>query len=75
MNRSLKYIIPLATGILTLASPTCEEEVSPGLKRQERLEELQLVAEDFRSESLTRRNLDAFEYRAVEKLRESIHIF
>ncbi|MFC2115154.1 hypothetical protein ACFLTU_01670 [Bacteroidota bacterium] len=68
MNRNLKNIILLASGLLTMASPTCEEEVSPKQRKQERLEQLQAVAGDLRSESLTRRNLDAFEYRAVEKL-------
>ena len=68
MNRKLKNKLLLASGLLTLASPTCEEEVSPEHRRQEHLEHLQAVAWDLRSESLTRRNLDAFEYRAVEKL-------
>jgi hypothetical protein len=68
MNRELKYISMLFAGLLTLASPTCEEEVATEQKKQERLEHLQAVAWDLRSESLTRRNLDAFEFRAVEKL-------
>ncbi len=68
MNRSLKYIILLAAGLLTLASPTCENEVSSEYRRQERFEALQSVSEDFRSESLTRKNLEAFEFKAVEKL-------
>jgi hypothetical protein len=68
MNRKLKYPVLLTVCMLTLASPTCEDEVSPDGIRQAEREALQAVADDFRSESLTARNLDAFEYRAVEKL-------
>ena len=68
MNKILKYIILLTAGLLTLASPTCEEEVSPEQRRKKQLERLQTVAWDLRSESLTSKNLEAFEFKAVEKL-------
>jgi hypothetical protein len=56
--------------MLTLASPTCEDNVSTDNRLQVDREALQVITEDLTSESLTRRNLDAFEYRAVEKLRD-----
>ena len=68
MKKGLKYLMLLAACLLILASPTCEEEVSPEQRRQNRIEELQGVAEDLRSEALTRNNIEAFEFKAVEKL-------
>ena len=68
MNKSIKYLILLMASMLTLASPTCEDEVSSDNKVQLEQEALQAITEDFRTESLTKRNLDAFEYRALEKL-------
>ena len=51
-----------------LSSPTCVENGSPGDKLAVNRETLQVIAEDFTAESLTRRNLNAFEHKAVEKL-------
>ena len=67
MNRKLTYILLSMAGLLTLASPTCEE-VSPERRIEDRLEALQLVREDLVAPALTRRNLEAFESRAMEKL-------
>jgi hypothetical protein len=68
MNRSLRYIIMLAVCMLTLASPTCVDDVSFDKKVQLEREQLQAVSEDFSTGSLTKRNLIAFEHRAAEKL-------
>jgi hypothetical protein len=68
MNRRIKYLILLAVCILTMAAPTCEEENPSREARQLEREKLQAVSEDFSSGSLSDRNLQAFEYRAVEKL-------
>jgi hypothetical protein len=68
MNRTLKYLVILSGGMLTLASPTCEDEVSSDKEMQLKREALQAVAEDFRTESLTSKNLEAFESRAKEEL-------
>jgi hypothetical protein len=70
MNRTLKYLLILSGGMLTLASPTCEDEVSSDKEMQLKREALQAVAEDFRTESLRTRNLEAFESRAKKKLME-----
>ena len=70
MNKKLSFILLSAAGFLTLASPTCEEEISPERRIEERLENLRSVNEDLVAPALTRRNLEAFESRAVEKLED-----
>ena len=68
MNRNLKYLLLITGALLTLAAPTCEDEVPSGSKYEAEREKLQAVTADFSKESLTARNLEAFEYRASEKL-------
>ncbi len=68
MIRNLRYTIPVIWCMLTLASPTCEDDVSSGNKLPVDREALEIITEDLTAESLTRRNLDVFESRAVEKL-------
>jgi len=70
MNKNLSFILLSAAGFLTLASPTCVEEISPEQRIEERLETLRSVNEDLVAPALTRRNLEAFESRAVEKLED-----
>ena len=70
MNKKLSIILLSAAGFLTLASPGCEEEVSSERRTEEKLETLWLVNEDLVAPALTRRNLEAFESRAVEKLED-----
>jgi len=70
MNKKLSFVLLSAAGFLTLASPTCEEEISPERRIEKRLETLRLVNEDLVAPALTRRNLEAFESRAVEKLED-----
>lgn len=68
MNKSIQYLALLALCMLILAAPTCEEDDSSRKTEQLEREKLQAVTEDFSSGSLTSRNLQAFEYRAAEKL-------
>lgn len=70
MNKKLSFILLSAAGFLTLASPTCEEAISPERRAEERLETLRLVNEDLVAPALTRRNLEAFESRAMGKLED-----
>ena len=68
MNRLLKYSILLAVCFLVMAAPTCEDEISQADTRMNRIERLEMVSNDFTSESLSSRNLEVFEFKAVEKL-------
>ena len=70
MNKKLSYLLLSMAGILTLASPTCEGEKSSERGAGEKLESLQSAREDLVTPVLTRRNLGAFESRAVEKLED-----
>ena len=53
---------------MVMAAPTCEDEISQADTRINRLERLEMVSDDFTSESLSARNLEAFEFKAIEKL-------
>lgn len=70
MNKKLRYLLLSMAGVLTLASPTCEEGISPERRTEEKLETLQSAREDLVTPVLTRKNLGAFESRAVEKLED-----
>ena len=68
MNSMLKYGSLLAAVFLILGAPTCESEVEPVDARRDHIYRLEAVSEVFASESLSEDNLEAFEFRAVEKL-------
>jgi hypothetical protein len=68
MNRLIKYIILLTSCFWIVAAPTCENETSQVDARRDHLVRLEAVSEVFASESLSDDNLEAFEFRAVEKL-------
>jgi hypothetical protein len=68
MNRLLKHIILIAVCFTVMAAPTCESESSHADNRQSRIYRLEAVSEEFIAESLSDRNLEAFEFKAVEKL-------
>ena len=68
MNRLLKYNILLAICFWLVSAPTCEDEISPVDARMDHLVRLETVSEVFASESLSDNNLEAFEFKAVEKL-------
>ena len=68
MNRSLRHLALLTGCVLSLSSPTCEDDVSSRREVQLEREALQAATEDFRSALLTNRNLEAFEFKAIEKL-------
>ena len=53
---------------MVMAAPTCEDEISPVDTRRNQLDRLEAVSDDFTSESLSGKNLEAFEFKAVEKL-------
>lgn len=68
MNRLIKYPILLTVCFWIVAAPTCENGVSPVDARRDHLVKLDAVSDVFTSESLSEDNLEAFEYKAVEKL-------
>jgi hypothetical protein len=68
MNKMLKYSILITLCFWVVAAPTCEDEISPVDARMDHLERLETVSEVFASESLSDDNLEAFEFKAVEKL-------
>ncbi len=68
MNRLLKHIIPMAVCFTVMAAPTCENERSKADYRQGRIYRLEEISDELTAESLSGRNLEAFEFRAVEKL-------
>ena len=68
MNRLLKYSILLAVCFLVMAAPTCEDEISTVDARSDHIFRLESVSDDFTSESLSAENLEAFEFKAIEKL-------
>jgi hypothetical protein len=51
-----------------MAAPTCESETSQVDYRQSKIYRLEAVSEEFTAGSLSDRNLEAFEFKAVEKL-------
>jgi hypothetical protein len=53
---------------LVMAAPTCESEPSPSDYRQSRIYRLEAASDELMAESLSERNLEAFEFRAVQKL-------
>ena len=64
----LKYSILLTVCFWVVAAPTCEDEISQVDARMDHLVRLETVSEVFASESLSDDNLEAFEFKAVEKL-------
>ena len=68
MNRLLKYSILLTVCFLVMAAPTCEDEISQADTRSNHLERLEMVSDDFTSEALLDKHLEAFELKAIEKL-------
>jgi hypothetical protein len=68
MNKMLKYSILTILCFWVVAAPTCEDEISPVDARMDHLARLETVSEAFTSESLSDDNLEAFEFKAVEKL-------
>jgi len=68
MNKKLKYSILVTLCFWVVAAPTCEDEISPLDARMDHLVRLETVSEVFASESLSEDNLEAFEFKAVEKL-------
>ena len=53
---------------MVMASPTCEDEIYPVDDSRDNIFRLEAVSDVFTSESLSDDNLDAFEFKAVEKL-------
>ena len=53
---------------MLMAAPTCEDEPYPVDPERDHIFRLKTVSDDFTSESLSNLNLDAFEFKAVEKL-------
>jgi len=70
MNKKLSKLFLSLAGLLILASPTCVEEISPERRIEEKLEALQSAREDLVTPALTRKNLEAFESKAMEKLED-----
>lgn len=68
MNRALNYIILMAVCFMVMAAPTCESETSQEDYGQSRMYRLEAISDELSAESLSDRNLDAFEFKAVEKL-------
>jgi hypothetical protein len=68
MNSLFKYVILLGASFVILAAPTCEGDMDPADARRDHIYRLEAVSEVFTSESLSADNLEAFEFRAVEKL-------
>lgn len=68
MNSLLKYSILLTVCFLVMAAPTCEDEISQADTRNNQLQRLELVSDDFTSEALSDKHLEAFEFKAIEKL-------
>ena len=68
MNRLLKYSILLTFCFMVMAAPTCEDEIYQADTRRNQLERLEMVSDDFTSEALSDKHLEAFEFKAVEKL-------
>jgi hypothetical protein len=68
MNKKLKYCILITLCFWVVAAPTCEDEISPADTRMDHLVRLETVSEVFTSESLSDDNIEAFEFKAVEKL-------
>ena len=68
MNRLLKYSVLLAVCFMLMAAPTCEDEPYPVDPRRDHIYRLEAVSDVFTSESLSDDNLEAFEFKAVEKL-------
>jgi len=68
MNKMLKYSILITLCFWIVAAPTCEDAISPVDARMDHLVRLETVSEVFASESLSDDNLEAFEFKAVEKL-------
>ena len=68
MNKKLKYSILFTLCFWVVAAPTCEDEISPLDARMDHLVSLETASEIFASESLSDDNLEAFEFKAVEKL-------
>ena len=53
---------------MVMAAPTCEDELYPVDPRRDHIYRLEAVSDVFTSESLSDDNLEAFEFKAVEKL-------
>jgi hypothetical protein len=68
MNRLLKYVSLLAVCFLVMAFPPCEDESYPVDARRDHIYRLEAASDVFTSESLSDKNLEAFEFKAVEKL-------
>ena len=68
MNSLFKYGSLLAVCFMVMASPTCEDEIYPVDDSRDNIFRLEAVSDVFTSESLSDDNLDAFEFKAVEKL-------
>ena len=68
MSRVLNYIFLLASCFIILAAPTCEGEMDPVDARRDHIYRLEAVSDVFTSESLSEDNLEAFEFKAAEKL-------
>ena len=68
MNRLIKYSILLTVCFWIVAAPTCENDFSPVNARRDHLTRLETASEVFATESLSEDNLEAFEFKAVEKL-------
>ena len=68
MNKKFKYNILITLCFWVVAAPTCEDDTSQVDARMDHLVRLETVSEVFTSESLSDDNLEAFEFKAVEKL-------
>ena len=68
MNSLLKYSILLTVCFLVMAAPTCEDEIYQADTRNNQLERLEMVSDDFTSEAMSDTHLEAFEFKAIEKL-------
>ena len=64
----IKYSILITLCFWVVAAPTCEDEISPVDARMDHLPRLEKVSEVFTSASLSDDNIEAFEFKAVEKL-------
>ena len=63
-------MVLLSGCLLMLSAPTCEDNNSVGGELLSEMEELQSLTADFTAGSLTRANLEAFENKAVQKLKD-----
>ena len=68
MNKFFKYCSLLAVCFMFMAAPTCEDEIYPVDTRRDHIYRLEAISDVFTSESLSDDNLEAFEFKAVEKL-------